>query len=101
MLMTKEHYKAAMKEQKKQIAEAKRFQKERNKQMKLAYKIINPSINYDKEYDILYIWFGGKNKVESTIELGSDLRVDINAKGNIVALEIVNFSEYQRRNSFK
>lgn len=77
------------------------FQKERKKQMKLAYRIINPSINYDKEYDILYIWFGGRNKVESTIELTSDLRIDINKKGMIVAIEICNFTDYQNRNSFK
>jgi len=77
------------------------FQKERKKQMKLANKIINPSIHYDKEYDILYLWFGGKNKVESTIELTNDLRVDINKKGMIVAVEICEFSEYQKRNSFK
>jgi len=101
MIMSKENYKTTMKQQKKQIAEAKQFQKERKKQMILASKIINPSINYDKEYDILYLWFGGKNKVESTIELGNDLRVDINKKGMIVAIEICNFTDYQKRNSFK
>ena len=77
------------------------FQKERKKQMALALKIINPSIHYDKEYDILYLWFGGKMKVESAIEITNDLRVDISKKGNIVAIEICNFSEYQRRNSFQ
>lgn len=77
------------------------FQNERKKQMKLAYRIINPSIDYDREYDILYLWFGGKNKVESTIELGSDLRMDINKKGVIVAIEIVNFSKYQKKGKFK
>ena len=116
MIMKKEHYEAVIKEQKKDIARAKAkikkenaranakarsFQKERKKQMDLAYRIIKPCINYDQEYDILYIRFGGTNKVESTIELTSDLRVDISKKGIIVAIEICNFSDYQKRNSFK
>lgn len=77
------------------------FQRERKKHMKIAMKIIQPKIHYDQEYDILYLWFGGKNKVESTIELTDDLRVDINKKGMIVGIEICEFSEYQKRNSFK
>lgn len=101
MTKKKETYKASMKEQKKQIADAKIFMKQRKKQMDLAYRIINPSIDYDKEYDILYIWFGAKNKVASTIELSDDLRMDINGKGNIIAIEICSFSKFQKRNSFK
>ena len=45
------------------IKESKRFMKERKKQMNLACGIIQPKIHYDKEYDILYLWFGGKNKM--------------------------------------
>ena len=99
--MSKDNYKATIKQQKKDIANAKKFQKQRKKQMQLAFKIINPCINYDPEYDILYVWFGGKNKVESTIELTDDLRVDISKKGNILAIEICNFSDYQAKGKFK
>ena len=101
MIMKKETYNAVMKQTKKDIARAKKkankeaeqFQKERKKQMKLAFKIINPSISYDKEYDILYLWFGGKNKVASTIELSDDTRIDISKKGIILAIEICNFQD--------
>jgi len=77
--------------QKKRKSEGELFQEERKKQMNLAYRIINPVIKYDSEYDLLYLWFGGRMKVKSTIELSNDTRVDISRKGNIVAIEICNF----------
>ena len=100
MIKQKKQLIAKQKKQK-QKSEGELFQERRKIEMDLAYKIINPSINYDKEYDILYLWFGGKMKVESTIELSNDLRVDISKKGNILAIEICNFSDYQKRDSFK
>lgn len=75
---------------------AKQFQKERKEDMKKAYNIIKPSIDYDPEYDILMIYFSGGQKCESTIELTSDLRIDINKKGMIVGIEICDFSKYQK-----
>ena len=86
---------------KKKLTPGELFQKQRVKEMDLAFRIINPCIRYEKEYDILYIWFGGKMKVHSTIEITSDLRADISSKGNIIALEICNFTDYQKRNKFK
>ena len=77
------------------------FMKERKKSMNVAYNIIKPSINYDKEYDILMIYFSGGKGCESTIELTDDLRIDVNKKGIIVGIEICDFSKYQKKGSFK
>ncbi len=59
--------------------------KENQKQMK---KLLKPKIDYDKEYDIFYLWFGGDRKVESTIEVDNDMRFDVTKDGLIVAVEI-------------
>lgn len=80
---------------------AKRFQKERKEDMKKAYSIIKPAIDYDPEYDMLMIYFSGGQKCESTIELTPDLRIDINKKGMIIGIEICDFSKYQKKGKFK
>ena len=93
-ISTKKQLKVSTKKLKKDLdITAKQFQKERIKQMDLAFRIINPCIKYDKDYDILYIWFGGKNKVKSTVEVSNDTRIDISSKGNILAIELCNFQK--------
>ena len=57
-------------------------------------KVIKPKIDYDEEYDIFYMWFGGNTRVKYTIETSPDIRFDINQNENIVAIEIEDFSKY-------
>ena len=73
---------------------SKSFLKELIKSRKGNSKKFKPRVSYDREYDIIYIWFGGDNKVESTIEVSSDMRFDIDKKLNILSVEIENFSSY-------
>ena len=48
---------------------------------------------YDKDVDILNFYWGNKQGVESSRELDIHVVVDFDKKGNIVGLEIWDFSE--------
>lgn len=95
--MTKDNYKATMKEQKKKLKEVKKFMKERKARMKSCQKILKPFIDYDEEFDILYLGWG-QRKCESTIEITPDFRVDVSKNGLIIALELENFKKHLREN---
>jgi len=69
------------------------FLKEIRESRKLMKKTLKPIIHYDSEYDIFYLWFGGKRKVFSTIEVDEDMRFDTTKDGLIVSVEIENFKE--------
>jgi uncharacterized protein YuzE len=71
-----------------------KFYKQVLKNRKLAKKIIRPRLIYDKKNDIFYLWFGGYFKVDSTIEVSSNMRFDVTKDERIVAVEIENFSKY-------
>lgn len=66
------------------------FFKELKENRKLMKKMLKPKIDYDNEYDIFYLWFGGNKKVNSTIEVDEDMRFDITKDGLIVSVEIEN-----------
>lgn len=85
-----------MKEQKNTTEQTKKFMKERAKRMKFYSKLLKPFIDYDEEYDILYLGWG-QAKCESTIELSNDVRFDVDKSGNIIAVEIENFKDKIRR----
>jgi uncharacterized protein YuzE len=58
----------------------------------LARKEGEPYIHYDKEVDILDVWF--KKKVEHSIELYNvNVIVDFDEKGNVLGFEFFNWSE--------
>lgn len=94
--MQKETYKATMKEFKQTLKEGKKFMKERKAMMKRYKKLLNPFIDYDEEYDILYLGWG-QRKCESTIEISDSVRFDVDKNGTIIAVEIENFKEKIRR----
>lgn len=50
-------------------------------------------ITYDKEIDAMYIYFK-KGKVAKTLSVGADFITDVDAKGNIIGLEILNASHH-------
>lgn len=56
--------------------------------------------NYDTVADAAYIKVN-KGKVKKTIEMGSSVVVDIGAKGNILGIEILNFSYQQGKDKIK
>ncbi len=48
-------------------------------------------INYDKEGDILYIRLNHK-KIHRTKEIGDDFLIDVDKKGGIVGIEVLEYS---------
>jgi len=78
-----------------------KFYKEMIRAQKRNNKVIKPKIDYDKKYDIFYMWFGGNTDVKYTIETSPDIRFDINKNENIVAVEIENFSEHLKEEKRK
>lgn len=60
-------------------------------------KLLNPRIDYSKEFDIFSVIWGKKGIIDSTIELNllreGDLRFDVTKDGIIVGIEVDNFLE--------
>ena len=50
-------------------------------------------ITYDKGVDAMYIYFK-KGKVAKTFTMGGDFITDIDMKGNVIGLEILNASHH-------
>lgn len=73
-----------------------RFIAKRNKARRAMKRFIKPVINYDPEFDILYIGFKANKKVDSTVEVTSDFRLDVTKNGTIIGIECENFSDHQR-----
>ena len=65
------------------------------KQQREAGKMLKPEIKYFKDVDILSIWFGGKGKVETSVEV-EDILFDFNKNGVIIGLDINSFSRYTK-----
>lgn len=77
-----------------------RFYKQMKENAKKYTKLLKPKIWYTSEYDMFNI-FWGKKPVDQTIELNlldeRDLRFDLTKKGNIVGIEIEDFSKVLKR----
>lgn len=59
-----------------------------DKQKKEVNNILKPRIDYDKDVDIFYLWFGGEGKIDCTIEATNNIKFDINKEGIILGVEI-------------
>jgi len=64
------------------------FLKEMNEAMDSYNKALQPSVSFDEEYDVFYLWFGGNRRVSHTIEVSPDMRFDVTKDGLIVSVEI-------------
>jgi len=69
------------------------FIREIKETMKQNKQLLKPKIDYDKEYDIFYLWFGGNRKVAHTIEVSETMRFDVTKDGFIVSVEIEDLME--------
>lgn len=49
-------------------------------------------IQYDKIADAMYVYLGFKKKIVKTIEINDSLLVDVDKKGEVVGIEILNIS---------
>ena len=49
-------------------------------------------IKYDKEGDVLYVKFNSK-KIYKTKEIGEDFLIDVDKKGGVVGIEILDYSK--------
>lgn len=70
----------------KEITEARKYYKE----------ALKPSISFDDEFDMFYLWFGGNRKVSHTIEVSQDVRFDVTREGLIVSVEIEGLNKHFR-----
>ncbi len=52
-------------------------------------------ITYDKEVDALYIYFK-KGKVARTLKIGTNVITDVDKKGNVIGLEVLDASHYAK-----
>jgi uncharacterized protein YuzE len=50
-------------------------------------------ITYDKEADAMYVYFR-QGKLSQTVEMGKYVLADIDVRGNMLGLEILNASRY-------
>jgi uncharacterized protein YuzE len=50
-------------------------------------------IEYDKSVDALYIYSGNKGKVHKTLKLNSRVLFDVDKKGKIVGIEVLDASK--------
>ena len=50
-------------------------------------------IEYDKTVDALYVYSGNKSKVHRTLKLNSRVLFDIDKKGKIVGIEVLDASK--------
>lgn len=57
-------------------------------------------ITYDKEVDALYVYFK-KGKIARTMEVGANFLADIDKKGNILGLEVLDASKHLARRGSK
>ena len=80
--------------------ESKKFAKDLISRRIKMTKLLNPRVDYTKNYDIFSMCWGDK-KIESTIEtnlLGfGDLRFDITKDGTIVGIEIENLTNILKK----
>jgi uncharacterized protein YuzE len=74
-----------------------KFIKDRKKSMRFLQRVFDPRFHYDKDYDILLIYFNGKGKFKrkykETAEITEDIRFDFDSKQNIIGIEIEDFSK--------
>ena len=49
-------------------------------------------IQYDKIADAMYVYLGFKKKIVKTIEINDSLLVDVDKKGEVIGIEILNVS---------
>lgn len=49
-------------------------------------------IQYDKIADAMYVYLGFKKKIARTIEISDRLLVDVDKKGNVIGIEMLNIS---------
>ncbi|MGB8816055.1 MAG: DUF2283 domain-containing protein [Minisyncoccia bacterium] len=49
-------------------------------------------IQYDKIADAMYVYLGFKKKIAKTIEINDRLLVDVDKKGNVIGIEMLNVS---------
>ncbi|OHA46320.1 MAG: hypothetical protein A2541_02710 [Candidatus Taylorbacteria bacterium RIFOXYD2_FULL_36_9] len=49
-------------------------------------------IQYDKIADAMYVYLSFKKKIAKTIEINDRLLVDVDKKGNVVGIEMLNIS---------
>lgn len=77
-----------------------KFHKDLKKNREFLTKVFNPRPLYTSEFDIFSIWWG-KQKTHVTSELNllsqGDLRFDFDKKGNVIGLEIDNFSKVLKK----
>lgn len=50
-------------------------------------------ITYDKEVDAMYVYFR-KGRISKTLEIGANFLADLDSRGNILGMEILNASKY-------
>lgn len=71
--------------------------KQQLKDMKDAFKYFDFKMDFCEEYNILYIGFHSDKKAYSTVELDSDIRLDVDKNGNVLGVEIEDFMNKIRR----
>ena len=52
-----------------------------------------PLINYDPKSDVLYI-VAGEGKEEGFVEIAPGINIELNEKGEVIGIEILNASEF-------
>ena len=68
------------------------------KQQRDVKKMFKPQVKYFDDVDILTIWFGGKGKVDCSVEV-DDILFDFNKQGVVIGLDINDFSKYMKKHS--
>ncbi|MEM6429336.1 MAG: DUF2283 domain-containing protein [Deinococcota bacterium] len=54
------------------------------------------TLQIDKDADALYIELVKDVQAAETLELSLDIYVDVDVQGNVIGIEMLNFSEYER-----
>jgi uncharacterized protein YuzE len=57
-------------------------------------------ITYSKEGDALYVQFNNK-KIFKTKEIGDDFLIDVDKKGTLVGIEVLDYSTQKTKNAFQ
>ncbi|MDO8582807.1 MAG: DUF2283 domain-containing protein [bacterium] len=57
-------------------------------------------ITYNKESDILYVQFNTK-KIFKTKEIGEDFLIDVDTKGTLVGIEVLDYSTQKTKDAFQ
>jgi len=50
-------------------------------------------IQYDKQADAMYIYLKEKGKIEETVKVNENIFVDVDKKGNIIGIELLEISK--------